>query len=198
MNAAMKKNLVLCPSCSGKLKISQYHCPSCGININGEFEGCLFCDLNDEDRYLALVFLQTGGNIRDVERVMGISYPTVKAKLAQLLEHLGVSPEEGNGGAAFNDENEETHHGKFVDHEEIRRLKREIKEKIRRHVRHSTRHAMKAAFAPSDESHQPDDEPYENYGKPNVDITALLNDIRDGKIDVASALKNLRGEGKEE
>jgi hypothetical protein len=193
----MKKNLTLCPSCSGKLKISQYHCSSCGININGEFEGCIFCDLTDEDRYLALVFLQTGGNIRDVERVMGISYPTIKAKLAQLLEHLGVSPEEANGGRIFGDEGEETHHGKFVDHEEIRRFKRELKEKIHGHVHHSIRHAMKAAFAPSDENLQPDEKSSEATGKQDADIKALLNDIKEGKTDVASALKNLRGEKKE-
>ena len=193
---AMKKNLTTCPSCTGKLKISQYHCPSCGININGEFEGCLFCDLTDEDRYFAFVFLQTGGNIRDVERVMGISYPTVKAKLAQLLEHLGVR-EESDGGPILNDEHGEPLHGRHIDHEEIRRLKREIKEQIRGHVHHSIRHAIKTAFAPPDENHQPEKDSPDDTAEAKADISALLNDIRDGKIDVTSALKNLREKKKE-
>jgi len=188
----MKKNLTVCPTCTGKLKISQYHCPSCGIDINGEFEGCLFCDLTDEDRYFALVFLQTGGNFRDVERVMGISYPTIKAKLAQLLEHLGVSPE-GNSVPFPGDEAEHAQ-GRHVDREEIHRLKREPRHKIRNHVHHSIRHAMKSAFTSSGEAEEEADVSGENAAKPKVDVKTLLNDIRDGRIDVASALKALRGE----
>jgi hypothetical protein len=54
------------------------------INIDGHFAGCSFCRLSDEDRVFALAFLQMEGSIKDMERLMGISYPTVKAKLARL------------------------------------------------------------------------------------------------------------------
>jgi hypothetical protein len=194
----MKKHLVKCPSCSGDLKISQYHCPSCGIDINGEFEGCMFCNLDDEDRYFALVFLQTGGNIRDVERVMGISYPTVKSKLAQLLEHLGVSPEKNHVGSM--DEGFARHFGRRHDHrDEVRRIKKGIRDNVHNEVHRSIRKAMKSVHIHLEEEGNREDETKDL----EVDIGTVLSDLKDGRIDVTSALKRLKGEegekeGKEE
>jgi hypothetical protein len=42
----------------------------------------------DEDRYFCLVFLQCEGNMKDVERIMGISYPTIKNRLARIVKVL--------------------------------------------------------------------------------------------------------------
>lgn len=84
----MKNQLNMCPKCSSPLKITRYSCPQCGTVIEGDFSGCSFCHLDDEDRLFALVFLQTEGNMKDVERLMGISYPTVKARLAKLNHAL--------------------------------------------------------------------------------------------------------------
>ena len=85
----MKNHLNTCPKCSSNLKISGYTCPVCKTIVTGDFQGCQFCGLDEEDRLFALVFLQTEGNMKDVERLMGISYPTVKSKLKNLNEKLG-------------------------------------------------------------------------------------------------------------
>jgi hypothetical protein len=84
----MKKHLEKCPSCDTTLEITCYTCPECGINVQGHFSGCTFCKLSDDDRVFALAFLQTEGNMKDIERLMGISYPTVKARLAKLNRSL--------------------------------------------------------------------------------------------------------------
>jgi len=84
----MKNHLNICPKCSAHIRIARYHCPSCDTSVNGDFSGCSFCLLDDEDRLFALVFIQTEGNMKDVERLMGISYPTVKARLAKLNNTL--------------------------------------------------------------------------------------------------------------
>lgn len=84
----MKNQLNQCPKCASPLKITRYGCPRCGTSVEGEFSGCSFCHLGEEDRLFALVFLQTEGNMKDVERLMGISYPTVKARLAKLNNAL--------------------------------------------------------------------------------------------------------------
>ena len=90
----MRKHLEKCPACDATLDITSYTCPECGIRIEGCFAGCTFCKLNDEDRLFALVFLQTEGNMKDVERLMGISYPTVKSRLAKLNAALsGEGPD---------------------------------------------------------------------------------------------------------
>jgi len=85
----MKTQLHNCCSCGSPLEITEYFCPSCETTIRGKFSGCPFCALSDEDRLFALIFIQTEGNMKDVERLMGVSYPTVKAKLAKLNAALG-------------------------------------------------------------------------------------------------------------
>jgi hypothetical protein len=80
----MKKHLDTCPSCCCSLEITRYTCPDCAVSIDGHFSGCNFCHLSDDDRLFALIFLQTEGNMKDVERLLGISYPTVKARLSKL------------------------------------------------------------------------------------------------------------------
>jgi hypothetical protein len=84
----MKTHLNTCPKCNSNLKISEYSCPSCDTIIKGDFQGCQFCNLDDEDRLFALVFLQTEGNMKDVERLMGISYPTIKSKLKNINKKI--------------------------------------------------------------------------------------------------------------
>lgn len=88
----MKNHLNNCPKCQSILKITRYDCPVCSTRMEGEFQGCAFCHLGDEDRLFAHIFIQTEGNMKDVERLMGISYPTVKAKLKNLNKKLGDQP----------------------------------------------------------------------------------------------------------
>src|SRR3989304_1687297 len=84
----MKTQLNQCPKCSSDLEITKYTCQNCETVIEGRFSGCAFCGLNDDDRLFALVFIQTEGNMRDVERLMGISYPTIKSRIAKLNQEL--------------------------------------------------------------------------------------------------------------
>ena len=86
----MKKHLDCCPACNSPLEIASYACKECDITVEGHFCGCEFCSLGDDDRLFALVFLQTEGNMKDVERLMGISYPTIKARLSRLNVALGA------------------------------------------------------------------------------------------------------------
>jgi hypothetical protein len=84
----MKNRLSNCPVCGTTLEITRYHCPKCQTAVEGHFKGCSFCKLSDDERLFTLVFLQTEGNMKDVERAMGISYPTIKARLARVNEAL--------------------------------------------------------------------------------------------------------------
>jgi len=84
----MKNHIDNCPKCKSALKITRYDCPVCGTRVEGEFTGCTFCRLSDEDRMFALIFIQTEGNMKDVERVLNISYPTIKARLARINKML--------------------------------------------------------------------------------------------------------------
>jgi hypothetical protein len=71
--------------------LSRLGCQSCGTELSGLFEPCEFCGLTDEDRELLRVFLASRGNMKDLERHLGVSYPTARARFDALLERLGLA-----------------------------------------------------------------------------------------------------------
>jgi len=79
----------LCPVCSEKLAITKLSCPKCSTNIEGDFQPCEFCRLPNEELEFIKVFIKNRGNIKDVEKELGISYPTVRAKLDTVITSLG-------------------------------------------------------------------------------------------------------------
>ena len=86
----MKKEVPgICPICSGKLQVQKINCNNCGISIEGDFQLCKFCMLSKEQKEFADIFIKNRGNIKEIEKDMGISYPTVKNKLESLIEALG-------------------------------------------------------------------------------------------------------------
>ncbi len=85
-----------CPVCSAELVVSGCGCPDCGTGISGRFRMCPYCALSDEDLEMLRVFLVSRGNMRELERHLGVSYPTTRARFADLLARLGL---EEPGGA---------------------------------------------------------------------------------------------------
>jgi hypothetical protein len=61
----------------------------------GRFEPCDFCALDDADLQMLKVFLASRGNMRDLERHLGVSYPTARARFDDLLRRLGLAPAGG-------------------------------------------------------------------------------------------------------
>jgi Uncharacterized protein conserved in bacteria len=80
-----------CPVCSAKLKIVKLKCNKCGTVIENDFEFSKFEYLEEEQLNFMEVFLKCRGNIKDVEKELGISYPTVRAKLDEVVSSLGYT-----------------------------------------------------------------------------------------------------------
>jgi len=72
--------------------MSELKCPKCDLRIRKDFESCDFCSLPEQDHEFLLVFLRAQGRITDMEKVLGVSYPTIKAKIDSLLKNLNLSP----------------------------------------------------------------------------------------------------------
>ncbi len=87
----MSEVLGLCPVCKGEFKVSELHCSKCNSSLKGNFELCDFCKLNDEQKYFVKMFLKNRGSIRDMEKELGISYPTVRSKIEEINLTLGLS-----------------------------------------------------------------------------------------------------------
>jgi hypothetical protein len=78
-----------CPVCGQKLTIIKLGCPKCDTTIEGNFQPCEFCRLPEEDLEFSKIFIKCRGNIKDVEKELGISYPTVRGKLDSVIRGLG-------------------------------------------------------------------------------------------------------------
>ncbi|MEQ4203721.1 DUF2089 domain-containing protein [Actinopolymorpha sp. B9G3] len=81
-----------CPVCGAGLQVTRLGCGSCGSELSGVFESCGFCGLTDAERSVLQVFLVSRGNMREVERHLGVSYPTARQRYADLLTKLGLEP----------------------------------------------------------------------------------------------------------
>lgn len=81
-----------CPVCGEELYVSKLSCHNCHTHIEGDFSLCKFCKLTDEQKHFVEVFLKSRGNIKEIEKEMGISYPTVRGKLENVVEALGYKP----------------------------------------------------------------------------------------------------------
>lgn len=79
-----------CPVCNHRLATTRLTCPECSTELSGVFESCEFCVLSDEDRGVLRVFLASRGNMKELERHLGVSYPTARARFDGLLAKLGI------------------------------------------------------------------------------------------------------------
>ncbi len=68
--------------------IKEIECNECCSTLSGNFKSCEFCDLDEDEYNFIIVFIKSHGNIKEVEKKLGISYPTVKNKLGKVIKKL--------------------------------------------------------------------------------------------------------------
>lgn len=90
------KRLTRCPVCGGELTISEFKCPNCDVTIRGNFHLDDFAKLSDEQLYFLKIFIKNRGNLSDVQKEIGISYPTAKARLEGVVRAMGFTEEKPN------------------------------------------------------------------------------------------------------
>lgn len=80
-----------CPVCTAELTVTRLQCPSCETAIEGRFRLGRFQRLSPEHLAFLEVFVKNRGVIKDVEAELGISYPTVRARLDEVLRGMGYA-----------------------------------------------------------------------------------------------------------
>ena len=85
----MYKVLSKCPVCNQNLKVIRLKCARCSTTIENEFSLSKFDYLTSQQLYFIETFVKCRGSIKDVEKELGISYPTVRAKLDEVILALG-------------------------------------------------------------------------------------------------------------
>ena len=78
-----------CPVCKSDLTVTRLACNSCGTELSGKFQLSKFNYLSKEHLYFIEVFIKNRGNIKQIEKELGISYPTVKKNLDEVIISLG-------------------------------------------------------------------------------------------------------------
>ncbi|MGH2391970.1 MAG: DUF2089 domain-containing protein [Candidatus Limnocylindria bacterium] len=94
--------IATCPVCAGELAISRLHCRTCGTTLEGEFGVGRFGKLSREQMALLESFLRSRGNLKEMERALGISYPTVRGRVEALVQALGLA--DGESGSELVDD----------------------------------------------------------------------------------------------
>ena len=85
----MRKVLEGCPTCGGELTISGLQCHACHTRIESQYATCPFCRLRQQSLDFIEIFVKNRGNIKEMERELGISYPTVRNRLNAVIAELG-------------------------------------------------------------------------------------------------------------
>lgn len=80
-----------CPLCGEAIEIKQIKCTGCGSEINGSFKTDAMMALPPEYQKFIAVFLRHRGNIKAVEKELGISYPTINKMLDSINAMLGLA-----------------------------------------------------------------------------------------------------------
>ncbi len=80
-----------CPICAESLRVVRLECESCGTRLEGSFSLGRFGALSPERLEFLGTFIRARGNFKDVERELGISYPTVRSRLDALIRALGFT-----------------------------------------------------------------------------------------------------------
>jgi hypothetical protein len=76
--------------CGDALRLVRLECEGCQTAIEGDFDGGRLGRLTRDQVSFVEVFLECRGKIKDVEERLGLSYPTVVARLEQVVEALGA------------------------------------------------------------------------------------------------------------
>ena len=78
-----------CPVCAEQLKVVRLECEACGTSLQGSFSLGRFHALAPEQIEFLEVFIRARDNFKDIERELGISYPTVRSRLDAMIRALG-------------------------------------------------------------------------------------------------------------
>jgi len=93
----MQPALTRCPVCQGELTVMRLHCPSCDTSVEGRFTTGPFASLSAEQLQFVEIFLRSEGKLSRMEQEVGLSYPTLRNRLHEIIRALGYEPGKDEG-----------------------------------------------------------------------------------------------------
>jgi hypothetical protein len=82
-----------CPSCQAQLKVKSLKCENCGTEVHGLYELPVLTRLSVEEQDFVLKFVKSSGSLKDMAKLLGLSYPTVRNLLDDIINKLNKMEE---------------------------------------------------------------------------------------------------------
>jgi hypothetical protein len=92
----MKLLPTICPACKNQIKVKSLICERCRTEINGQYELPLLARLSDDDQAFILEFIKASGSLKEMSRLLRLSYPTVRNRLDDIIERIKLTETENN------------------------------------------------------------------------------------------------------
>lgn len=84
----MSSQVGSCPSCGGPLRIQRLWCDKCEIAVEGNLTMGTLARLKPEEQRFIIEFVKASGSLKEIARQYGVSYPTVRNRLNDLIARL--------------------------------------------------------------------------------------------------------------
>ncbi len=77
-----------CPSCQSQLKVKSLRCEQCGTEVTGLYGLPLLARLSPDDQLFIIKFVKSSGSLKDMAKQLGLSYPTVRNLLDEIIQKI--------------------------------------------------------------------------------------------------------------
>ncbi len=85
-----------CPACGGRLHVASLHCAECDTRIEGDYRLPVVLQLSPADQQFVLDFVKASGSLKEMARLLELSYPTVRNRLDDILARIAEAECEGS------------------------------------------------------------------------------------------------------
>lgn len=85
----MHKMPTICPVCEERLYVTRLHCRNCDTAIEGYFDTGRMGRLTPDQLAFVETFVSCEGKLNRMERELGLSYPTLRSRLTQVIQQMG-------------------------------------------------------------------------------------------------------------
>lgn len=80
-----------CPACNNQLKVKSLICEQCETEIQGQYELPPLASLCPDDQAFILDFMKASGSLKEMAKLLGLSYPTVRNRLDEIIERVKLA-----------------------------------------------------------------------------------------------------------
>ncbi len=87
----MKTLPTICPACSSRLKVKSLICEQCDTEIRGQYELPPLASLCPDDQAFILDFMKASGSLKEMAKLLGLSYPTVRNRLDEIIKRVKLA-----------------------------------------------------------------------------------------------------------